>query len=172
MTFTAHFSNSSGSCHPFSVATRRFLLSPVDQTDSDAGGPPPSLPKHYLGSALLRGGPPLKGRFGTFGLAGPPLGPFPFRIAPAGSQVPHASPEESHAPYTPDTAGPRGRLPSCSSRGSATTPVLMSSCWFFDASAGVRFHSSLSPSPDGIFVPPFNPDVHDRGFWPKPLRAV
>ena len=52
--------------------------SPVDQTDSDAGGPPPLLHRHYPASPLLRGGPPLKRRFGTFGLAGPPLGPFPF----------------------------------------------------------------------------------------------
>src|SRR5689334_12466659 len=123
--------DSSGSCHPISVATRRFLLSPVDQTDSDAGGPPPSLPKHYLGSPLLRSGPPLKGRFGTFGLAGRPLGPFPFASPLQVLGVPYASPEESHAPIHSDTAGPRGRLPSCSSRGSATTPVLMPSFWVF-----------------------------------------
>src|SRR5689334_2130592 len=65
-----------------SAETRRFLLLPVDQTDLDAGGPPPSLHRHYPASTLLRGGPPLKERFGTFSLAGPPLGPFPFPSPP------------------------------------------------------------------------------------------
>jgi hypothetical protein len=73
-------------------------------------------------------------------------------------------PRGESRPYTPDTAGPRGRLPSCSSRGSATTPVLMPSFGFFGASSVVRFHSSLSPSPDVILATPFDPNVHHRGF--------
>ena len=42
-----------------------------------AGDPPPSLPGRYPSSSLLRGGPPPHRHIGTFGLAGPPLGPFP-----------------------------------------------------------------------------------------------
>jgi len=109
-----------------SVETRWFLLSPVDQTGSDAGGPPPLLHRHYPASPLLRSGPSLAGASVLSASRGHRLSLFPSH-RPQGSQVPYASPEESHAPYTPDTAGPRGRLASCSSRDSATTPVLMSS---------------------------------------------
>src|SRR4051812_3017570 len=83
-----------------SAETPWFLLLPVDQTDPDAGGPLPSLHRHYPASTLLWGGPPLKGRFSTFGLAGQPLGPFPFASPLEVLGVPYASPEESHAPYT------------------------------------------------------------------------
>ena len=100
--------------------------SPVDQTDSDAGGPLPLLHRHYPASPLLRSGPSLAGASVLSASRGHRLSLFPSH-RPQGSQVPYASPEESHAPYTPDTAGPRGRLASCSSRDSATTPVLMSS---------------------------------------------
>src|SRR5947209_2362042 len=65
-----------------SVETRWFLLSPVDQTGSDAGDPLPSLHRRYPASTLLRSGPPLRERLGTFGLTGPPLEPFPFASLP------------------------------------------------------------------------------------------
>ena len=44
-----------------------------------------------------------------------------------GSQVPHKSPDESHASCTPDTARPVSRLPPRSSRSSREAPVSMSS---------------------------------------------
>src|SRR5215831_9616151 len=47
-----------------------------------------------------------------------------------GSQVPHESPNESHASSTPDTAWPVGRLLPCLSRSLSDAPVLMSSSYF------------------------------------------
>src|ERR1700680_2937300 len=50
---------------------------------------------------------------------------FPWHRRP-GPQVRNESPNESHAPYTPDTVWPVGRFPPHSSRNWTKTPVLVS----------------------------------------------
>jgi hypothetical protein len=88
-----------------------------------------------------------------------------------GSQVPYESPNESHAPSTPDTAWPVGRLPPCSSRNIGKAPVLMSSkqiSMLERRFTCVRLsHPYLTRSLPRLFH-----DVHHRGFWPKQLMAV
>jgi len=98
---------------------------------------------------------------GTFGLAGPPLGPFPL-----------ASPAEVLTFCTEAQAGvmsPLRRTPPGQSTGSRqVAPRAYLRPWFwrrhcpFDASPGIRLRSSLQPPPDGcsrLFH-----DAHDRGF--------
>jgi hypothetical protein len=88
-----------------------------------------------------------------------------------GSQVPYESPNESHAPSTPDTAWPVGRLPPRSSRNIGKAPVLMSSkqiSMLERRFTCVRLsHPYLARSSPRLFH-----DVHHRGFWPKQLMAV
>jgi hypothetical protein len=95
---------------------------------------------------------------------------FPWHRRP-GSQVPYESPNESHASYTPDTTWPVGRFPPRSSWNKGTAPVSMSHRGF-DALSEVCLRSSLSFIPDVINVPPFDHDVHHRGFCPQQLMAV
>ena len=79
-----------------------------------------------LASSLLRGSPPLSGA--SILSASRVLRLCLFSLhRRSGSQVPHESPDESHASCTPDTAWPVSRFPPCSSRGGKKTPVSMSS---------------------------------------------
>ncbi len=77
-------------------------------------------------SSLLRSSPPLTGASVLSASRDLRLCLFPWHRRP-GSQVPHKSPDESHASCTPDTAWPISRLPPHSSRSTEETPVLMSS---------------------------------------------
>jgi hypothetical protein len=81
---------------PPSVETSRFLLLPVDQIDSDAGDPPPSLHGHYSVSSVLRGSPSLTGASVLSASRSCRLRLFPYHRQP-GSQVPYESPDEIHA---------------------------------------------------------------------------
>jgi hypothetical protein len=130
----------------------------------------PLLHGHYPVSSLLRSSPPLAGASVLSASRVRRLRLFPWHRRP-GSQVPYESPNESHASYTPDTTWPVGRFPPRSSWNKGTAPVSMSHEGF-DASSEVRLRSSLSSIPDGINVPPFDHDVHHRGFCPKQLMAV
>ena len=90
----------SGSCHP-----RRPAGLPPSPTGSSrcrlalrrgVGDPPPSLPGRYPSSSLLRGGPSLVSASVLSASRDHRLGLFPSHRR-QGSQVPHASPNESHA---------------------------------------------------------------------------
>jgi hypothetical protein len=69
---------------------------PVDQIDSDAGDPPPSLHGHYSVSSVLRGSPSLTGASVLSASRSCRLRLFPYHRQP-GSQVPYESPDEIHA---------------------------------------------------------------------------
>ena len=76
-------------------------------------------------SSLLRGSPPLADASLLSASRWEPLVPFRLPSSDRFSS-PHESPNESHAPSTPDIAWPVGRLPPCSSRNIGKAPVLMS----------------------------------------------
>ena len=81
---------------PPPVVNSRFLPSPVDQVNHDPNGLPPSLHGITRFIATTEQSAPAR-CFGTFGLAGPPLAPFP--LAPPNrfsSSVPEPRLESRH----------------------------------------------------------------------------
>src|SRR5471030_336556 len=96
------------------IRTIEFLRFPVDPYDPDAGDLLPSLHAHYHASSLLRSSPPLDGPSVLSASRFYRLCLFPWQSQP-GSQVPHESPDQTHACSAPDTTWPVSRyLPSCS----------------------------------------------------------
>ena len=113
-------------------------------------------------SSLLRGSPPLSGASILSASRVIRLCLFSLHRR-SGSQVPHESPNESHASCTPDTAWPVSRFPPRSSRNRNDAPVLMSSetfrCFIGSSLAFVSLiHTRRSLSRA------FNHDVYYRGF--------
>jgi hypothetical protein len=134
------------------------------------GGAPPSLDEHYTRFVTTMGWSAPVRHIAAYGLTVGTACACRL-LSPTGSQVPYESPNESHAPSTPDTAWPVGRLPPRSSRNIGKAPVLMSSKQI--SMLERRFtcvhlsHPYLTRSSPRLFH-----DVHHRGFWPKQLMVV
>jgi hypothetical protein len=137
----------------------------------NGGDPPPSLHEHYTRFITTTGRSAPARRIATFGLTVGAACAFFACHRRTGSQVPYESPNESHAPSTPDTAWPVGRWPPRSSRNIGKAPVLMSSkqiSMLERRFTCVRLsHPYLTRSSPRLFH-----DVHRRGFWPKQLMGV
>src|SRR5215468_8263183 len=82
--------------------------------DPNRSDPPPSLHEHYTRFFTTTGQSAPGRRIATFGLAVGTACAFRLPSSDRFSS-PHESPNESHAPSTPDIAWPVGRLPPCSS---------------------------------------------------------
>ena len=159
---------SSGSCHPEKAAAfhqdKEFLRFPVDSTLTWVTCSLCSTgitPSHRSYEAVR---PWSVHRY--FRPRGVSACAFSLSITRPGSQVPHESPDKSHAAYTPDPrmASKVGNLPCCS-RDKVKIPVLGVIIPVFDASSADRLHSSLLSPHDVISVTPFNHNVHHRGLW-------
>ena len=103
-----------------------FRLTIFQNLDNTA----PSLHFHYRNFITTTGCSAPVTRIGTFVLAGPPLGVFPFRHRATGSQVLSRSLCHVHASSVPATAWTVNRFPPDLSRASDSLPVLMTSLRF------------------------------------------
>ena len=109
---------------PPSAETSEFLrFHPLTQEDLGTDRLPPSLHGNYPASSLLWRSPNLA-EASVFWPRGVPACAVSLPIL---AQVPYESLDQSHAPFTPDTAWPVSRLLPCCSWNGSTIPVLVSS---------------------------------------------
>ena len=121
---------------------------PLTLFDHDAGDLLPSLPGRYPVSSLLRSSPPLVGASVLSASRVHRLCLVPSHHR-TGSQVPHQSPDWSHATSTPDIAWPVASHPPRFSRSMERAPALMPAV-SFEALSVVSLRSSLQPIHDAI----------------------
>ena len=102
--------------------------------------------------------PAFGGSFGTLGLAGLPLAPFPLHRLDkldagetTGSKVPCLSPSRDRAALRPDAMPVANRTPPALLPGTPlTAPVLTPPFMSFDPSSAVHLRSPSRPTPDAV----------------------